>query len=140
VDPDIIFTTEADEWWAEQLKALDRSHPHHVKYPLDNTYGMILHSRLPLVEPSVRKKRGGKNRRESQRKATIAAHQQGRTEIRCSIMPTSPRASMGSAIINIKTPIIRNAVIKIQWALVSMKSPIHHDFLSLLDSSDTRYK
>jgi endonuclease/exonuclease/phosphatase (EEP) superfamily protein YafD len=54
VDPDIIFTTEADEWWAEQLKALDRSHPHHVKYPLDNTYGMILHSRLPLVKPSVR--------------------------------------------------------------------------------------
>jgi endonuclease/exonuclease/phosphatase (EEP) superfamily protein YafD len=54
VDPDIIFTTEADEWWTEQLKALDRSHPHHVKYPLGNTYGMILHSRLPLVEPSVR--------------------------------------------------------------------------------------
>jgi endonuclease/exonuclease/phosphatase (EEP) superfamily protein YafD len=54
VDPDIIFTTEADEWWAEQLKALDGSHPHQVKYPQGNTYGMILHSRLPLVEPSVR--------------------------------------------------------------------------------------
>lgn len=54
VDPDIIFTTEADAWWTEQLKVLDRSHPHHVKHPQDNTYGMILHSRFPLVEPSVR--------------------------------------------------------------------------------------
>ena len=53
-DPDIILTTEPDQWWAEQLKALDGSYPYQVKYPLDNTYGMILHSRFPLVEPSVR--------------------------------------------------------------------------------------
>ena len=53
-DPDIILTTEADQWWMEQLESLDRSHPHHVKYPLGNTYGMILHSRFPLIEPSVR--------------------------------------------------------------------------------------
>jgi endonuclease/exonuclease/phosphatase (EEP) superfamily protein YafD len=53
-DPDIILTTEADQWWMVQLKALDRSYPHQVKYPLENTYGIILHSRFPLIEPSVR--------------------------------------------------------------------------------------
>ncbi len=52
-DPDIILTTEADQWWTNQLEALDHSHPYHVKYPLENTYGMILHSRFPLIEPSV---------------------------------------------------------------------------------------
>ncbi len=52
-DPDIILTTEADAWWAEQLKPLDRIYPFQVKYPLDNTYGMLLHSRVPLIEPSV---------------------------------------------------------------------------------------
>jgi endonuclease/exonuclease/phosphatase (EEP) superfamily protein YafD len=52
-DPDIILTTEADQWWAEQLEALDHSHPYQVKYPLENTYGMILHSRFPLIAPSV---------------------------------------------------------------------------------------
>jgi len=52
--PDIVLTTETDRWWAEQLKALDGTYPYQVKCPLDNTYGMILHSRFPLIEPSVR--------------------------------------------------------------------------------------
>jgi len=52
-DPDIILTTETDDWWAEQLKVLDRLYPYKVTYPLENTYGMILHSRFPLIEPSV---------------------------------------------------------------------------------------
>ncbi|PKN66013.1 MAG: endonuclease [Deltaproteobacteria bacterium HGW-Deltaproteobacteria-15] len=53
VNPDIILTTETDQWWADRLKALDPSYPYQVKYPLENTYGMILHSRFPLVNPSV---------------------------------------------------------------------------------------
>jgi endonuclease/exonuclease/phosphatase (EEP) superfamily protein YafD len=52
-NPDIILTTEADQWWTDRLKALDPTYPYQVKYPLENTYGMILHSRFPLVEPSV---------------------------------------------------------------------------------------
>lgn len=51
--PDVILTTETDQWWADRLKVLDSSYPYQVKYPLDNTYGMILHSKFPLVEPSV---------------------------------------------------------------------------------------
>lgn len=53
-DPDIILTTEADGWWMERMKTLDLLYPYQVKQPQENTYGMILHSRLPLVEPSVR--------------------------------------------------------------------------------------
>ncbi|MBM9606556.1 endonuclease/exonuclease/phosphatase family protein [Desulfopila inferna] len=53
INPDIILTTEADQWWSEQLQVLDSSYPYHLKYPLDNTYGMILHSKFPLLSPAV---------------------------------------------------------------------------------------
>jgi endonuclease/exonuclease/phosphatase (EEP) superfamily protein YafD len=53
INPDIILTTEADQWWSEQLQALDSSYPYHLKYPQDNTYGIILHSKYPLLNPSV---------------------------------------------------------------------------------------
>ena len=52
-NPDIVLTTEADQWWADRLKPLDAQYPYQVKVPLDNTYGMLLHSRFPLIEPSV---------------------------------------------------------------------------------------
>lgn len=53
INPDIILTTEADQWWSEQLQALDIAYPYHLKHPQDNTYGMILHSKFPLLNPSV---------------------------------------------------------------------------------------
>jgi endonuclease/exonuclease/phosphatase (EEP) superfamily protein YafD len=53
MNPDIILTTETDQWWTDRLKVLDSSYPYQVKYPLENTYGMILHSKFPLIEPSV---------------------------------------------------------------------------------------
>lgn len=52
-NPDIILTTEIDQWWADRLNALDAAYPYRVQCPQENTYGMILHSRFPLVEPSV---------------------------------------------------------------------------------------
>lgn len=53
-DPDIVLTVETDQWWADQLSVLDSAYPHSVKKPLDNTYGMILQSRLQLIDPQVR--------------------------------------------------------------------------------------
>lgn len=53
-DPDIILTVEADGWWTEQLRELEQTHPHVVQRPQDNTYGMLLYSRLELVGPEVR--------------------------------------------------------------------------------------
>lgn len=54
-DPDVILAVETDAWWAGRLMAaFGESHPHEVEHPLDNTYGLVLRSRLPLVEPVVR--------------------------------------------------------------------------------------
>ncbi|MFO7715736.1 endonuclease/exonuclease/phosphatase family protein [Desulfosarcina sp.] len=42
-DPDIILTTETDQWWANQLEAIDHSYPYHADYfflrfPLDHIF------------------------------------------------------------------------------------------------------
>jgi endonuclease/exonuclease/phosphatase (EEP) superfamily protein YafD len=54
VDPDIVLALETDAWWADALAPLAQTYPHSVRHPLDNTYGMLLFSRLELVEPRVR--------------------------------------------------------------------------------------
>jgi len=53
-DPDVILTVETDAWWEEALRPLEETHPHTLKIPLDNTYGMLLHSRLEMIDPEVR--------------------------------------------------------------------------------------
>ncbi len=53
VDPDIVLCVETDDWWREKLDALEETHPHAVKCPLPNTYGMVLYSRLPLHDTSI---------------------------------------------------------------------------------------
>ena len=52
-DPDLVLAVEADDWWRDQLAYLKQTHPHAVEHPRGNTYGMLLYSRLPLVEPQV---------------------------------------------------------------------------------------
>jgi len=53
-DPDIILTVETDNWWREQLKEFEKTHPFVVHQPQDNTYGMMLYSKLELVQPEVK--------------------------------------------------------------------------------------
>jgi endonuclease/exonuclease/phosphatase (EEP) superfamily protein YafD len=52
-DPDIVFAVETNQWWLEQLKPLTERLPHTVFCPLENTYGMLLFSRLELIDPQV---------------------------------------------------------------------------------------
>lgn len=52
--PDVLITVETDHWWEEQLRVLEERYPHTVKRPIDNTYGMLLHSRLNLVDPKIK--------------------------------------------------------------------------------------
>jgi endonuclease/exonuclease/phosphatase (EEP) superfamily protein YafD len=52
--PDLILVVENDAWWQEKLDVLSSRYPHVVRRPQDNTYGMALYSRLPLVEPEVK--------------------------------------------------------------------------------------
>jgi endonuclease/exonuclease/phosphatase (EEP) superfamily protein YafD len=54
VDPDLVLAVETDEWWRGELAFLKETHQYAVEHPRDNTYGMLLYSRLPLVDPQVR--------------------------------------------------------------------------------------
>lgn len=53
-DPDILLTMETDAWWAGQLAVLDDKYPDTVKYPLENCYGMLLHSGLKLRNAAIK--------------------------------------------------------------------------------------
>ena len=52
-DADMILLTEPDAWWEEQMRRHEAAYPHVLRRPLDNTYGMLLYSRLPLIEPEI---------------------------------------------------------------------------------------
>ena len=53
-DPDVIIAVETDAWWAETLRALEGEYPHAVEVPQDDTYGMVVRSRLPLSDVETR--------------------------------------------------------------------------------------
>nr|WP_262904611.1 endonuclease/exonuclease/phosphatase family protein [Hymenobacter lucidus] len=54
VDPDLIMAVETDQWWYEQLKPLEETHPYTCHEPLDNTYGLLFFSRLPLDKCEIK--------------------------------------------------------------------------------------
>ncbi len=53
-DPDLILAVETDQWWADQLKVLSKKYSYSVEMPLNNTYGMILYSKLPFENKEFR--------------------------------------------------------------------------------------
>ena len=53
-DPDIIMAVETDGWWHEQLRPLEETHPYTCHEPLDNTYGLLFFSRLPLKNCQIK--------------------------------------------------------------------------------------
>ncbi len=46
--PDLILAVEADKWWHNALKPLEEDYPYVAHMPLENTYGMLLYSKLEL--------------------------------------------------------------------------------------------
>ena len=53
-DPHIVLMLETNQWWDEQTKELEKKYAFHVKVPLENTYGMLLYSRLELVDSEIK--------------------------------------------------------------------------------------
>jgi endonuclease/exonuclease/phosphatase (EEP) superfamily protein YafD len=53
-DPDVMLFVETDGWWQQALCYLEASYPHAVRCIQDNTYGMLLYSRLELRNARVR--------------------------------------------------------------------------------------
>ena len=54
LQPDIVLAVETDDWWLSQLKSIEKTHPYTCHAPLPNTYGMLVFSRLPLLQPEIR--------------------------------------------------------------------------------------
>ncbi len=53
-NPDIVLLMETDEQWKNAVhKTLSSSHPYFMLEPLDNTYGMLLYSRLPMSQNKI---------------------------------------------------------------------------------------
>jgi len=52
--PDLVVAVETDKWWQAQLDPIERHYPYALKCPLDNLYGMLLYSRLPLTQAEVK--------------------------------------------------------------------------------------
>lgn len=52
-NPDILLINEPDQVWAMSIAKLDQDFPYAMKYPLENTYGMILLSKFQLTESKV---------------------------------------------------------------------------------------
>ncbi|WP_040664490.1 endonuclease/exonuclease/phosphatase family protein [Nafulsella turpanensis] len=51
--PDVVLLVETDQWWKEAVNELEETYPHRVLHPIENTYGMMLYSRLPLEGAQV---------------------------------------------------------------------------------------
>ncbi|MGA8853516.1 MAG: endonuclease/exonuclease/phosphatase family protein [Christiangramia sp.] len=55
LNPDVAVFTETDQVWSEAIKSgIGSDYPYKVEVPLDNTYGMILYSKLNLINPKVK--------------------------------------------------------------------------------------
>lgn len=54
VSPDIAIIVETDSWWTEQLGEFEDIYGHVTKVPLDNTYGMVVYTRLEVVRCDVK--------------------------------------------------------------------------------------
>lgn len=51
---DVLLFMETNTRWMNDLKPAVTGYPHRVEVPLDNTYGMLLYSKLPLKNPEVK--------------------------------------------------------------------------------------
>ena len=54
LEPDVLLVVEADRWWQQELELLRDRYPHAIEHPRDDTYGLLLYSRLPLEGGEVR--------------------------------------------------------------------------------------
>jgi endonuclease/exonuclease/phosphatase (EEP) superfamily protein YafD len=52
-EPDVLLAVETDGRWVRALEPLEKDYPCVVRQPQDNWFGMVLFSKLPLVEWKV---------------------------------------------------------------------------------------
>lgn len=53
-EPDVVLLVETDDWWMQAVSQLENHYKYKVLFPLDNTYGMLLYSKLPLENTEIK--------------------------------------------------------------------------------------
>ena len=53
IDPDIVLLMETDQAWADAVAPALARYPERIDRPLDNTYGIMFASRLPMRDASI---------------------------------------------------------------------------------------
>lgn len=54
LDADIMLFTETDDKWKNAItEKLPSAYQYKIEIPLPNTYGMVLYSKLPLIDPEI---------------------------------------------------------------------------------------
>ena len=51
--PDVLLAMETSAWWVRALQPLRAAYPYHLELPREDSYGMVLYSRLPLSHTQV---------------------------------------------------------------------------------------
>ncbi|HLM00946.1 MAG TPA: endonuclease/exonuclease/phosphatase family protein [Pyrinomonadaceae bacterium] len=54
MNADIVLLAETDEAWVKAVEPLKKLYPTMIAHPLDNGYGIVLFSRLKLINPELR--------------------------------------------------------------------------------------
>lgn len=52
--PHVVFLVETNAAWQNGMKAMEGLYPHTLHQPLENTYGLLLYSQLPLLKKEIR--------------------------------------------------------------------------------------
>ena len=53
-DPDLLILLETNKRWEQETVSLAKDYPHFVRVPLENTYGLLLYSKLQLEDTQVK--------------------------------------------------------------------------------------
>ncbi|RYG50420.1 MAG: endonuclease/exonuclease/phosphatase family protein [Chitinophagaceae bacterium] len=54
VNPDVVLLLETNQKWAKAVESLKKDFPYTVLVPIENTYGMLLYSKLELKDSEVK--------------------------------------------------------------------------------------
>ncbi len=50
---DIVLLVETNQWWANTIDPVMSDYNYSVKHPLENTYGMLLYSKIPIENVNI---------------------------------------------------------------------------------------
>ncbi|MBD8489981.1 endonuclease/exonuclease/phosphatase family protein [Echinicola sp. CAU 1574] len=53
ISPDVFMLVETDQAWADEVAKLKKDYDYHIELPLDNTYGLLFYSKIPLKNTSI---------------------------------------------------------------------------------------